>query len=67
MIKNERQYKITHSRADEVRNTVGELQRTALPEGLQPDMRELRLDALRGRSATSKPSSPSTTRSTTQR
>ena len=48
MIKNERQYKITRSRADEVRNIVGELQRTALPEGLQPEMRELQLDALRG-------------------
>ena len=48
MIKNERQYKITRSRADEVRNTVSELQRTALPEGLQPEMRKLQLDALRG-------------------
>ena len=48
MIKNERQYRITRSRADEVRNTIGELQRTALPEGLQPEMRELQLDALRG-------------------
>ena len=48
MIKNERQYKITRGRADEVRNTVSELQRTALPEGLQPEMRKLQLDALRG-------------------
>ncbi|MCU1413802.1 MAG: hypothetical protein JWN80_1142 [Microbacteriaceae bacterium] len=48
MIKNERQYKITRSRADEVRNSVGELQRTPLPDGLQPEMRELQLDALRG-------------------
>ena len=48
MIKNERQYKITRSRADEVRNTVGELQRTLLPDGLQPEMRELQLAALRG-------------------
>ena len=47
MIKNERQYKIIRSRADEVRNTVGELLRTALPEGLQPEMRELQLDAPR--------------------
>lgn len=48
MVKNERQYKITRSRADEVRNTVGELQRTALPEGLQHEMGDLQLDALRG-------------------
>ena len=48
MIKNERQYKITRSRADEVRNTIGELQGVALPDGLQPEMRELQLDALRG-------------------
>jgi HTH-type transcriptional regulator / antitoxin HipB len=48
MIKNERQYKITRTRADEVRNTIGELQRVPLPDGLQPEMRELQLDALRG-------------------
>ena len=48
MIKNERQYKITRSRADEVRNTVTELERAPLPEGLQPEMREMQLDALRG-------------------
>lgn len=48
MIKNERQYKITRSRADELRNTIGELQRAPLPDGLQPEMRELQLDALRG-------------------
>lgn len=48
MIKNERQYKITRSRADEIRNTINELLRAPLPEGLQPEMRELQLDALRG-------------------
>ena len=48
MVKNERQYKITRRRADEVRNTIGELHRTALTEGLQPEMRELQLDAARG-------------------
>ena len=48
MIKNERQYKITRSRADEVRNTVTELERAPLPEGLQSEMREMQLDALRG-------------------
>jgi HTH-type transcriptional regulator / antitoxin HipB len=48
MIKNERQYRITRTRADEIRNTIGELQRAPLPDGLQPEMRELQLDALRG-------------------
>ena len=48
MIKNERQHKITRSRADEVRNALGELRRAPLPDGLQPEMRELQLDALRG-------------------
>jgi HTH-type transcriptional regulator / antitoxin HipB len=48
MIKNERQYKISRSRLDEVRNTVSELQRTPLPQGLQPEMRQLQLDALNG-------------------
>ena len=48
MIKNERQYKITRSRADDVRSTIDQLQRAPLPEGLQPEMRELQLDALRG-------------------
>ena len=48
MIQNERQYKITRSRADEVRSTIDQLQRTPLPDGLQPEMRELQLDALRG-------------------
>jgi HTH-type transcriptional regulator / antitoxin HipB len=48
MIKNERQYKITRGRAGEVRNTIGELLRSPLPDGLQPEMRELQLDALRG-------------------
>ena len=48
MIKNERQYKITRNRADVVRNTIGELQRMPLPDGLQPEMRELQFDALRG-------------------
>ncbi len=48
MIKNERQFRITRSRADEVRNAIGELKRSPLPDGLQPEMRELQLDALRG-------------------
>ncbi len=48
MIKNERQYKITRSRTDDVRNSIGELQCAPLPDGLQPETRELQLDALRG-------------------
>ena len=48
MIKNERQYKITRSRAHEARNALGELRRTPLSDGLQPEMRELQLDALSG-------------------
>lgn len=46
MIKNERQYRITRSRADEVRSAIAELQRAPLPDGLQPEMRDLQIDAL---------------------
>lgn len=48
MIRNERQYRITRARADEMVNTIGELERAPLPDGLQPEMRTLQLDALRG-------------------
>ena len=48
MIRNERQYRITRARADEIVNTIGELERAPLPVGLQPEMRVLQLDALRG-------------------
>ena len=48
MIRNERQYRITRARADEIVNTIGELERAPLPDGLQPEMRTLQLDALRG-------------------
>ena len=48
MIRNERQYRITRARADEMVNTIGELERAPLPVGLQPEMRVLQLDALRG-------------------
>ncbi len=48
MIRNERQYRITRARADEIVNTIGELDRAPLPDGLQPEMRTLQLDALRG-------------------
>ncbi len=50
MIKNERQYKITRSRLDEIRNTLAELLVAPLPKGLQPEMRELQIEALRGTS-----------------
>jgi HTH-type transcriptional regulator / antitoxin HipB len=48
MIKNERQYTITRTKADEVRVAISELERAPLPEGLSPDMRDLQFDALRG-------------------
>ncbi|NOX31865.1 MAG: hypothetical protein GXP35_17740 [Actinobacteria bacterium] len=48
MIKNERQYKVTWAKADEARVAVRELDNTPLPDGLSPEMRELRLDALKG-------------------
>ena len=47
MIKNERQYRITRNRADEVRRSIAELANADLPQGLDPGMRELQLDALR--------------------
>jgi DNA-binding XRE family transcriptional regulator len=47
VIKNERQYRITRSRADEVRAAIAELLHAPLPDGLQPEMRDLQLDALR--------------------
>lgn len=46
MIKNERQYRITRSRADEVRRGIAELGNADLPEGLDPGMRELQAQAL---------------------
>ena len=48
MIRNDRQYRITRARADEIVSTIGELERAPLPDGLQPEMRTLQLDALRG-------------------
>ena len=47
MIKNERQYRITKSRVDELRRSIAELTNADLSEGLDPAMRELQLDALR--------------------
>ena len=48
MIKNERQYKITRAKADEMRVAISELQHSPRPDGLSPDMRELQLEALAG-------------------
>ncbi len=48
MITSTRQYEITRTRATEVRNTLGELQRAPVADMLQPEMRELQLAALRG-------------------
>ena len=48
MIKNERQYRITRAKADEIRNTLTALAQAPLPEGLQPKMRELQIAALQG-------------------
>jgi len=48
MIKNERQYKITRSKADEVRVTISELDNSPRPDGLSAEMRELQLEALSG-------------------
>jgi HTH-type transcriptional regulator / antitoxin HipB len=47
MIKNERQYRITRTRADDVSRSLGQLADAGLPEGLDPGMRELQLEALR--------------------
>ncbi len=48
MIKNERQYKITRSKADEVRVALSELDNAPLADGLDPAMRAMQLEALRG-------------------
>lgn len=48
MITSTRRYKITRTRATEVRNTLAELQRAPVGDMLQPEMRELQLAALRG-------------------
>ena len=47
MIKNERQYRITRTRADEVRRSITELTEAELPHGLDPGMRDMQLEALR--------------------
>lgn len=48
MIKNERQYKITRAKADEVRVELAEVEHAPLPEGVSPEMRGLQVEALRG-------------------
>lgn len=48
MIKNERQYRITRAKADQLRVAVADLEHAPLPDGLSPDMRELQSEALRG-------------------
>ena len=48
MIKNERQYKITRAKADEIRVAISELERASLPDGLSPEMREMQAEALKG-------------------
>ncbi len=48
MIKNERQYKITRAKADELRVALAELEHATLPEGLAPEMRDLQAEALAG-------------------
>ena len=48
MIKNERQYKITRAKADEVWVELAGVERTPLPEGVSAEMRAMQLDALRG-------------------
>jgi len=48
MIKNERQYKITRAKADEVRVAISELSTTPRPDGLSAEMRQLQLEALNG-------------------
>jgi len=48
MITNARQYEITRSRASGMRKALAELQGAPGADRLQPEMRELQLDALRG-------------------
>ncbi len=48
MIKNERQYKITRAKADEVRVELADAERVDVPEGVSSEMRVMQLDALRG-------------------
>jgi HTH-type transcriptional regulator/antitoxin HipB len=48
MITSSDQYEITRSRASEMRDALAELPGAPFADLLQPEMRELQLDALRG-------------------
>lgn len=48
MIKNERQYKITRAKADEVRVELANVERAPLPDGMSAEMRGMQVEALRG-------------------
>ena len=48
MITSAHQYEVTRGRASEMRNALAELHDAPLADLLQPEMRELQLDALRG-------------------
>ena len=48
MITSAHQYEVTRSRVSGMRNALAELQGAPLADLLQPEMRELQLDALRG-------------------
>ena len=47
MITSAHQYEVTRSRASEMREALAELQDAPLADMLQPEMRELQLEALR--------------------
>ena len=48
MIKNERQYRISRSKADQIRVELADAERSVLPEGVSGEMRAMQLEALRG-------------------
>ena len=48
MITSAPQYDLTRGRASEIRNALAELQVAPLADMLQPEMRDLQLEALRG-------------------
>ena len=48
MITSAHQYEVTRSRVSEMRTALAELHDAPLADMLQPEMRELQLDALRG-------------------
>ena len=48
MITSAHQYEVTRRRASEMREALAELQDAPLADMLQPEMRELQLDALSG-------------------